>query len=173
MRAYFLLAGLVVATLGSAQAGTFRWVDKSGKVQYGDVPAEEATQLEKKKFGLAPEVEDANLPYATRHAHQNSPVTFYSAGNCTDPCKLARDFLNKRGIPFAEKSLSAKEEIDDFKQQSGTDAVPALTVGKTWLKGFEAGQWDNALDVAGYPKIAPYRPEVPPTPVKSKAEPKN
>ena len=31
-----------------------------------------------------------------------------------------------------------------------------LTVGKTLLSGFEAGQWNSELDIAGYPKTAPY-----------------
>jgi glutaredoxin len=162
MKRYFVLAGLLLATLSSAQADTFRWVDKSGKVHYGDVPTEEATQVEQKKFGVAPEAADADLPYATRRARQNFPVTFYSASNCNEPCQQARDFLNKRGIPFTEKNLATQEDIDAFRLKSGSDTTPALGVGTDWLKGFEAGQWNSELDVAGYPRTAPYRPSVPP-----------
>jgi hypothetical protein len=40
--------------------------------------------------------------------------------------------------------------------------LPALTIGKTWLKGFQAEQWNNELDFAGYPKkVLTYRPPVP------------
>lgn len=160
MKPCLFLAGMLLA-LGSAQADTFRWVDKSGKVQYGDVPAEEAAQVEQKKFGVAPEAEDADLPYATRIARQNFPVTFYYAKNCGDPCQQARDLLNKRGIPFTGKNLVTKVDIDAFKLKSGGDTVPALSVGNTWLKGYEPGQWNSELDTAGYPRTAPYRPQAP------------
>ena len=62
-----------------------------------------------------------------------------------------------------------KEDIDAFKLKSGDDTVPALSVGKTWLKGFEAGQWNSELDIAGYSKTAPYRPQAPPTAAPNKS----
>jgi hypothetical protein len=34
--------------------------------------------------------------------------------------------------------------------------VPALKVGKQSFRGFEAAAWNNLLDLAGYPKTAPY-----------------
>src|SRR5208337_3509168 len=137
---YFVLAGMLLATLASAQADTYRWKDKSGKVHYGDAPPTiEGVQVEQKKFSVAPEAEDVSLPYATRLARQNFPVTLYVSSNCGDPCKQARDFLNKRGVPFAEKNMVTKEEIDALKLKSGSDTVPALSVGKTWFNNFEAG----------------------------------
>jgi glutaredoxin len=164
MKPYFVLTGMLLAALGSAQADTFRWVDKSGVVHYGDVPAEEAAQVEQKKFHVAPEVGDASLSYETRVVQQNFPVTLYVASNCKEPCQQGRDLLNKRGIPFTEKNLVTQEDIDAFKLKSGgSTTVPTLNVGKTWLNNFEAGQWSSELDAAGYPKIAPYRPPAPPT----------
>ena len=153
----FVLAGVLLAAVGSAQAGTYRWVDKSGDVHYGDVPEEEAVQIEQKKFSIAPEPEDADLPYVTRLARQNFPVTFYSFNNCGDICQQARDFLNKRGVPYTETNLVTQKDVEAFKLKSGNDSVPALSVGRTWLKGFEVEEWNNELDVAGYPKTAPYR----------------
>jgi hypothetical protein len=77
--------------------------------------------------------------------------------------------LNKRGIPFSEKFLRTKEEIDTFKQLSGLDRfAPVLAVGKNFLKGFLESQWNSELDIAGYPKAATYRqriaPPAPPVP---------
>ena len=168
MKPYFILAGMLMALSANAQADTYRWVDQSGKVHYGDVPSDKAVKLEQKKFGVTPEAEDANLPYSTRFARQNFPVTLYTSSNCGDPCRQARDFLNKRGVPFAEKILDTKEEIDAFKLKAGGDTVPALSVGKTWLKNFETGQWSSELDIAGYSKTAPYLP--PQTPAKLPAD---
>ncbi len=173
MRPYFVLAGIFLAALGTAQADTYRWLDQSGKVHYGDVPSEEAAQIEQKKFGVTPEPVDANLPYATRIARQNFPVTLYYASNCGDPCQQARDLLNKRGIPFTEKNLVTKEEVDAFKLKSGGNRVPTLNVGKSWIKNFEAGQWNSELDIAGYPKTAPYRPQAPSSPQTAKPAVKN
>jgi len=34
--------------------------------------------------------------------------------------------------------------------------VPALKVGKQSFRGFEAGAYNNLLDLAGYPKTAAY-----------------
>jgi len=159
---HFILAGIVLTTLGSAQAGTFRWVDNAGNVHYGDVPAEAAKQIEPKKFGGSSTIEDAGLPYETRLAKKNFPVTLYVTDNCGNPCLQAQDFLKKRGIPYTENKLSAKENIDAFISKSGSDSVPTLSVGSTtWIKNFDAGQWDSALDNAGYPKSAAYRPKTP------------
>ena len=162
MKLHFVLAGMMAAALGSAQADTYRWVDQSGKVHYGDAPpTTEEVRVEQKKFPTTPEAGNADLPYETRHAQQNFPVTLYVSSNCGAPCQQARDFLNKRGIPFTEKSLLTQEEINTFTKQSGSDQSPTLAVGKAYLKGFQADQWSSELDTAGYPKIAPYRPKTP------------
>ncbi|MFZ1546283.1 MAG: glutaredoxin family protein [Candidatus Nitrotoga sp.] len=147
----FLWAGLIALVCGSTQAdGLYRWVDKSGKVHYGDAPAADAAKIEKKKFGATPTVDVNDLPFATRRAKQNFPVALYIAESCGDPCKQAREFLNKRDIPFTENSLRTKEDLDAFTQLSGSAVVPTLSVGKTWFKGFQAEQWGGGLDIAGY-----------------------
>jgi glutaredoxin len=134
----------------------FRWVDSEGKVHYGDRPASDAVKVETKKFTAPTVSDDDALPYATRQAKQNFPVTLYVSENCGTECVQARTFLNKRGIPFVEKLLVTNEENQAFIKESGADVIPTLAVGKTFLKGFEAVQWTNELDIAGYPKTAPY-----------------
>ncbi|HCI14968.1 MAG TPA: glutaredoxin family protein [Gallionellaceae bacterium] len=152
---HLLIVGLLAVSL-SAQAGElYRWVDEKGKVHYGDAPPP-VVDVEKKKF--SGNVSDSDLPYATRRAQQNFPVTLYVADNCTDVCRQARELLTRRGIPFAEKNLVTKDEIDAFKAASGGDNVPALGVGKSYIHGFNDGRWHGELDIVGYPKIAPYRP---------------
>lgn len=134
----------------------YRWVDKSGKVHYGDKPAEDAVNAEQKKFGASAAQGDDELSYGIRKAKQDFPVTLYVASNCGDFCVQARALLNKRGVPFVEKNLVTKEEVEAFKKQTGSDTTPTLMVGKSPLKGFEARQWNSELDIAGYPKIVPY-----------------
>ncbi len=169
MKKHFVWAGLIALVCSSAQAdGLYRWVDKSGKVHYGDAPAADAANVEQKKFGAAPTVDANDLPYASRRAKQNFPVTLYVAENCSDPCKQARLFLNKRGIPFTENLLRTKEELDAFKQLSGSDGVPTLAVGKAWLKGFQTEQWGAALETAGYSQTPSPQSQPPAKPIPAK-----
>lgn len=166
----FISAALLAAL--SAQAGElYRWVDTQGKVHYGDRPAPDAEQIEEKKFRdiVAP---DENLPYETRRARERFPVTLYVGEGCGSVCDEARAYLNKRGIPFDEKKLITKEEIDAFKAKFGSDQIPALMVGKNFLVGYSAASWAGELDVAGYPATAPYRaPKPVPTPAATDAAP--
>jgi len=137
----------------------YRWVDSKGIVHYSDIPAANAEKINPGKFSGQP-IPGEDLPYATRIARQNFPVTLYVGAGCGDTCDKARNLLNKRGIPYAEKTLSTKDQIDAFKKQSGSDIVPTLEVGKSYLKGLQSEQWNGELDIAGYPKIAPYRAPV-------------
>jgi Domain of unknown function (DUF4124) len=155
-----LLACLVIMPL-SAQAGElFRWVDKSGKMNYGDTPPADAAEVVRLKISTDTG-QDEDLPYETLVALQNFPVTLYLSENCGETCDKARSLLNKRGVPFSEKLLKTKQDIDALKQLSGIGGVvPVLEIGKNFLRGFLESQWNNELDIAGYPKTASYRQRV-------------
>jgi len=149
---FVLIAMLALATLQPAAAGElYRWVDKDGGVHYGEVPADDAEHVQEKKFDAPASAVEA-LPYETHRAMQRYPVTLYVQDKCTDLCQQARDFLKQRHIPFTEKKLVTQKEFDAFRQQSGSDVIPTLAVGNSWLKGFLATAWQNELDAAGYPK---------------------
>ncbi|MHB1359621.1 MAG: DUF4124 domain-containing protein [Rhodocyclaceae bacterium] len=146
---------LVLLCAGLAQAQTYRWVDKDGKVHYGDRPPPAATaKVQELKMG-APTA-DKTLPYAVRQAMGIYPVTLYVSAECADACRESRDYLKRRGIPFSEKNVATSEEIDALRQlQGGGDvAVPVLQVGGKTLKGFQDADWGRLLDAAGYPKAA-------------------
>lgn len=167
-----LLLGCLMGFSLLAQAGDlYRWVDANGKPQYGDMPPLGAVMIEQLEFydEAAP---DAGLPYETRRALKDFPVTLYVADNCIEFCEQARSLLNTRGIPFSEKALRTQEEVDAFKAAAGDDGVPALSVGKSFINGFNAGRWNSELDIAGYPKTAPYRaPKVTPPPAAAETAP--
>jgi glutaredoxin len=139
------------------QAGElFRWTDREGKVHYSDTPPADGTTVERKKLsGDVSQNED--LPYETRRAQENFPVTLYVMDGCGAPCNQARSLLNKRGIPFSEKTLKTQAEVDEFHKLSGSNGVPTLEVGTNYLGGFLESKWNSELDVAGYPKTASYR----------------
>lgn len=135
----------------------FRWTDSAGKIYYGDTPPANALDVQSIKSSGSPSQND-DLPYETRIAQQNFPVTLYVGSVCDEACNQAHTLLNRRGIPFAEKVLKTSKEIAAYKELSGLDAfVPALQVGTTFIKGFQESQWNSELDIAGYAKTASYR----------------
>jgi glutaredoxin len=171
MTRYFLLAGLLILT--NAHAELYRSIDSSGRVHYSDKPLAGAEDVTQVKADKAPTPDDS-LPYETQRARQNFPVTLYSFPDCGPVCQEARDLLNKRGVPFTDKSLVTLEDIEAFSKASGDKSIPKLAVGKTWIRGFLAEQWNKELDIAGYPKTAPYRPRpatVPPAQPEQPAQP--
>lgn len=93
------------------------------------------------------------LPYVVAQAAQRYPVTLYSSSNCT-PCDSARAFLNQRGIPFAEKTISSNADLAALKDLTHSTSVPALTIGTQSLDGFSSSTWSQYLDAAGYPKTS-------------------
>ncbi|HUX91609.1 MAG TPA: glutaredoxin family protein [Gallionellaceae bacterium] len=154
---YMAICLLAALTAYAHAESLYRWVDKDGKVHYGDRPTEDAIGAQQKKFSAPAATGDDELSYSMRKAKQDFPVTLYVAPDCGDLCIQARSFLNKRGIPYSEKSLATKEDIVAFKTKTGGNTIPALAVGKSVLSGFEAGLWNGELDIAAYPKTAPYR----------------
>lgn len=160
-----LLFSLLIAGATDA-AEYYRSVDGKGEVFYGDRPQADADAIERLKSRAESAPNDA-LPYATRRAQERFPVTLYVADDCGSGCVRAREYLDKRGIPYTEKNLRAPEEIEAFKQASGGNLIPTLNIGTKWLQKFSEVPWAKELDAAGYPKTAPYgyRPPVKPASV--------
>lgn len=53
--------------------------------------------------------------------------------------------------------LKTEEETAELAKKLGGEAsVPSLFVGQQSFKGLESSAWNNLLDLAGYPKSAPY-----------------
>ena len=169
MHATLLARCLLAAAIASpaaahAQSSLYRWVDKDGKVQYTDTPppadARGATQ---KRFGSA--ADEPQVPFATQTAMRRNPVMLWVAPQC-EPCAQGRQLLANRGIPFRERDVQSNIETQRaFKELAGDLNVPLLEVGTSRIKGFEEGQWNAALDGAGYPReraygLPPSRPEI-------------
>jgi glutaredoxin len=109
--------------------------------------------------------------YATKVAREKHPVTLYTSA-CGSACDQARQLLIQRGVPFSSKDLQASEDArNEVQKLTGKLNVPVLLVGSDKVEGFAAGQWQAALDRAGYPKSAPpgSKPVPPPAPVPSSA----
>jgi glutaredoxin len=155
MRAQLIFAAAILAAFGSSHAAeVYRWVDRDGTAVYSDLPPPaSAKNPELRKLG-SNTVDVDKVPFATRDAAKKSPITLY-ANSCGEPCDNARQFLAKRGVPFATKNPEASQaDADALRKLIGALEVPVLVLGKNPIKGYDAGSWEAALDAAGYPRTA-------------------
>ena len=143
----------------------YRSIDAKGRVNYGDVPAQGAEDIERLNSRPEPNADDA-LPFETRRAHAKFPVTLYIGEGCGNGCSQARALLKRRGIPYTEHNVATAADISAYKQATGGLQIPALHIGSDWLITFIESRWSQALDAAGYPKNLPYgfQPQVKHTP---------
>ena len=168
-----LMLGLAAAAVAAQQI--YRWTDEKGRVHVTDTPPPPGAKSVQSKGapGAAPGEPQAagNEPYALQVARKNYPVTLYSTPGC-DACGEARKLLNSRGVPFTEVSVNNEKQLEVLRNAVGSNSVPSIVVGSTVLKGLEEGNYNRALDAAGYPKagILPPRSQGEPQPTAPQTE---
>jgi glutaredoxin len=149
-----IVLGMVLLAASGAvfAAQLYRWVDEQGNVEYRDTPPPaSAKKVESRNVGVSA-VETSPLPYSVQQAVLNFPVTLWNT-DCGAPCDQARAHLARRGVPHTEKD--PQTDFETFKKLTGGLDVPVLFVGANRIKGYLEGEWDSALDIAGYPRSAP------------------
>ena len=167
--------GLALTAGAAIAQQLYRWTDDKGAVHVTDTPPPaSARNVKKEKEPAATGAPAESLPYEVSLAAKNFPVKLYTAPNCKDQCDMARDALNKRGVPFAEVSVRDQATNEELKSVVGASEVPSLVVGRTVQKGFEQSAYDALLDSAGYPKAGtvPPRSQTAPPPPQAPAGPK-
>jgi glutaredoxin len=142
-----LLAALLCAASASAQM--YKWTDAKGVIHFSDTPPASSLQKAEVKTYGAGEQPGPALPYELAQAARANPVRLYTTAACR-PCDQARSFLQKRGIPYAEKSVSSADDQQALKAAGSDGQLPLLLVGRSKLVGFNPNQWNDALDAA-YP----------------------
>ncbi|MEW6120034.1 MAG: glutaredoxin family protein [Pseudomonadota bacterium] len=160
MKAGFILVAIcVAASAGATQL--YQWKDAQGRMVYSDQPPPPSVRNAQQKSFKGSFIEGGES-YATRIARERFPITLYASA-CGAPCDQARQLLSERGVPYSSKDPQASPEAQaDLQKLTGRLSVPVLVVGADKIDGFEAGQWQAALDRAGYPKSAlPDRKPVP------------
>jgi glutaredoxin len=141
---------LLLCFAAAAHAQTYRWVDEKGRVQYSDTPPPAGAKNVQRKR-LQDNAIGRQTSYELDKATRESPVTLYSHPDCKDQCQIARDALNKRGVPFREIVVDDQPKQDELKRVSGGINVPVLVVGAQVETTISAQAYDRALDLAGYP----------------------
>jgi glutaredoxin len=135
----------------------------------GEIPPAGANDVQ--QIQLRDNVIGWQTSYELEKAMRESPVTLYSHPECKDQCQIARDTLNKRGIPFKEVSVDDQPKQDELKRVSGGINVPVLVVGQQVEMTISAQSYDRALDLAGYPRAGVARPRNQGAPVPAEEKP--
>ncbi len=142
--------GLLPA-LVPAQA-IYRIVGPDGRVTFSDKPPatnEKATALSPSGRSAQP-AGASELPFELREAMNRYPVTLYTGDSC-EPCNAARNLLNRRGVPYTERTITTAQDIEALKRMGMEATVPLATIGGQRLKGYSEGEWSDYLNAAGYP----------------------
>ncbi|MCY7317375.1 MAG: glutaredoxin family protein [Ramlibacter sp.] len=152
---------LAIALCGIAAAASFalpaqaqqvfRIVGPDGKVTFSDKPPLESNSK------VAPIVRmpagggaAGGLPFELQQTTSKYPVTLYTGSDCT-PCATGRAYLNSRGIPFTERTVTSAEDVVALQRLAGEKSIPMLAVGGQQIRGFSSSEWSLFLDAAGYP----------------------
>ncbi len=154
------IAGAITAAIAAAPAvAQYKVIDPQGGITYTDRPqASPGSRVV--PLGRSGEELAANaaaydpqppLPLALRPLVARFPVTLYSAADCL-PCESGRQQLQQRGVPFSERTVSGNDDIDALQRLTGGRTVPTLAVGGQVLRGYQASDWSDTLDLAGYPR---------------------
>lgn len=143
---------LLGTCLGAPAQAIYRIVDAEGNVTFSDKPPANLQQgkVTTTSSGAAGAGAGQNLPFELRQIASKYPVILYSAPKCT-PCDMGRSFLNGRGIPFTERTVSSPEDIEALQRLTGDTSLPSISVGGQRIKGFSSQEWAQYLDAAGYP----------------------
>lgn len=156
MTAWHLWIALAGAGLAASALAQYKVVGPDGRITYTDrPPVNEPGKVTAMPRGSAPASgpagADGALPFELRQLVNRYPVTLYTGANCA-PCNTGRQLLQQRGVPYVERLIASEEDLGALERLSGGRTIPSLTVGAQPLRGYNATDWANYLDVAGYPR---------------------
>lgn len=146
-----LLLALGAATVSAQQI--YRIVGPDGRVTFTDKPPAPAAQPAAPAATTAAASAGPALPFELRQVVSRFPVVFYTGPSC-GPCDAGRSYLQRRGVPFTEKTVATPDDAQALQRISGDTALPLITIGGQQIKGFSEVEWAQFLDVAGYPKTS-------------------
>lgn len=145
-------AACLASVSSPSVAQQYKVIAKDGSVTYTDrPPLASGDKLSPLKTTGATAGATAALPIDVREAAQRYPVTLYGSANC-GPCDSGRQFLQQRGIPYTEKSVTTEDDGAMLLRLTGGNDLPAITVGAQVVRGWSADGWASYLDAAGYPR---------------------
>lgn len=150
------LVGLLLMMHALVAGSTaYKWIDRDGRVNYGDRPPEDLrTQPLRAPVSPAAQTDaaDATLPLQLRSVAARTPVVLYTVRDC-GACDSLRAHLLRRGVPFTERFIQSDRDSEAFRQLGfSMQAIPSLGIGRDRLTGYDPQRLDAVLDAAGYPR---------------------
>lgn len=153
LKAWQLALALLIgwAALPAGAQSVYRIVGPDGRITFSDQPPAEA-DARPVGSGSASTGTTANppLPFVLRQVASRYPVTLYTSPSCA-PCNTGRNLLNRRGVPYVEKTITTPQDAEALIRISGQTSLPFLTIGTQQIKGFSDIEWTQFIDAAGYP----------------------
>jgi hypothetical protein len=150
---------LAALSFSASAQQLYRSVGPDGKVTFSDQPPPttgnaKVTAARSGKFTGDGPAGNTTLPAELRPIATRYPVTLYTSKTCGAPCDSGRSMLSARGVPFTEKTIESREDIESLRRLIGDVSLPSVTIGAQQLKGFSDQEWTQYLDAAAYPKTS-------------------
>ena len=149
--------GCTLLVSNPAQA-LYKIIEADGKVTYTDHPPTQSNTGQAVSIGTTPKAlpnpSIANLPFDLKQAVSEFPVILYTLKSECPPCDQGRHLLKQRGVPFRERLIISKADLDALKDLTGSQDTPVIVIGKQVNRGFSTEVWNQYLDFAGYPKTS-------------------
>lgn len=144
---------VILALSAGTAFAQYKYTTPDGRTVYSDQPPPaDARNVQQHDYAAGANTFDTTrMPYELRRAVESFPVTLYTAPECA-PCDEGRRFLNARGVPFSEKTVTTNDDVAFMKSHQLGNSVPVVTIGTAKQTNFSASAWGSALDIAGYPK---------------------
>jgi len=145
----------MLALAATSALAQYKWTDATGRTVYGDNPPSDAKNVQRiDARGASGDADSlAALPFESRRSAQQFPVVLYTTVDCA-PCDAGRQLLRARGVPYGERMVNSKEDLEQLTKLGFGEKLPVMTVGRQVQKEFETTAWHAALDAAGYPRAA-------------------
>jgi glutaredoxin len=171
--------GLALLLAAAPAQALYKVVDADGRITYTDRPpaaVDRSRVVPLRRDGSenapAPAATaattaraDPALPFELRTIAARWPVVLYTAADCA-ACDSGRQLLQRRGVPYRERTVASEDDIAMLERLAGVRTVPALTIGAQALRGLNESDWAAYLDAAGYPRESRLpRGWAPPAPV--------
>jgi glutaredoxin len=153
-----LVGLLAAASFGAGAQQVYRIVGPDGKVTFSDrPPPDAAAKVAPASAGGSTSAATGSglgvLPFELRGVASKFPVTLYTGPDCA-PCGNARGYLQGRGVPFTERTVTSEDDFEALKRLAGAPRLPFLTIGGQQLRGYSDAEWGTFLDAAGYPRTS-------------------
>lgn len=141
-----LIAGLLVAVAGIAQAGTYRFDDARdvslSAADFSTTSTGYRVELEEVRLSREVSVDDAGLSSRFRKvqpvqlALADIPrVEIYMTAWC-DYCKRLEKYLKEKGVPFVTYDVEKNDDAMRTYRKLGGRGVPLTRVGKDVIYGY-------------------------------------